>query len=108
MLDFVGKPLPYYTLSAIDLYLKRHTEIEYDIVVNSDSEALLQMLSENPMRKVELIARDPALAGYCEVIEMYDTGILDLDHENDFELMEVIAAHLFKKFPEYAEIRDNI
>ena len=55
-----------------------------------------------------LLTGKGVLAGYCEVIEMYDTGILDLDHENDFELMEVIAAHLFKKFPEYAEIRDNI
>ena len=31
------------------------------------------------------------LDGYCECIEMYDTGVLDLDHEIDFELMEVIA-----------------
>nr|WP_298006721.1 acylneuraminate cytidylyltransferase family protein [uncultured Flavobacterium sp.] len=36
------------------------------------------------------------LDGYCEVIKMFDTGILDLDHENDFELMEVIAKYLFK------------
>ena len=44
----------------------------------------------------------------CEVIEMYDTGILDLDHENDFELMEVIAEHLYKNYSDFAEIRDNI
>ena len=48
------------------------------------------------------------LDGYCEVIEMYDTGILDLDHENDFELMEVIAEYLFDKNPQFKEIRDNI
>lgn len=36
------------------------------------------------------------LDGYCEVIKMFDTGILDLDHENDFELMEVIAKYLFE------------
>ena len=36
------------------------------------------------------------LDGYCEVIKMFDTGILDLDHENDFELMQVIADYLFK------------
>ena len=226
--DFVGKPLVYYTLSALDLYLKGHAEIEYDIVASSDSQALLQMLADNKMRKVELIDRDPSLSGdtvgkidvisncmqvmearkgckydvvvdlditsplrrvtdlenliavhmekqpdvttsvvpargnpyfdqveqtekgvkkvksadftarqqapeiydlnaslyayapayllsgkgvldgYCEVIEMRDTGIVELDEENDFELMEVIAAHLFKKFPDYAEVRDNI
>lgn len=225
---FAGRPLPYYTLSAIDLYLKRNKDIDYDIVVNSDSEILLKMMSDNPMRPVELIMRDKALAGdtvgkidvicncldemenrkktkydvvvdlditsplrtiddveelikvhfdkkpdvttsvtsarrnpyfnqvmrkedgikqvletdftarqqapqvydmnaslyaytpeylrsgkgvlegRCEMIEMYDTGILDLDHENDFELMEVIAEYLFSKYPKFGEIRDNI
>ncbi len=226
--DFVGKPLPLYTISAIDLYLKRNNEIEYDIVINSDSELLLNMLNDNHMREVELIDRESDLAGdlvgkidvisnclsvmrkrrsteydividlditsplrrirdieelikvhidkkpdvttsvvparrnpffnqvvkiekgvkkviesdykarqeapeifdmnaslyayspnylisgrgvldgYCEVVEMYDTGILDLDHENDFELMEVIANYLYRKYTEFGEIRDNI
>ena len=39
---------------------------------------------------------------------MYDTGILDLDHENDFELMEVIARHLFERDKKYAVIYNNI
>ncbi len=48
------------------------------------------------------------LDGYCEIVEMYDTGILDLDHENDFELMEIIAEYLFEKNSKFREIRDNI
>ncbi len=48
------------------------------------------------------------LDGYCECIEMLDTGILDLDHENDFELMEVIANYLFEKNELLAEIYNNI
>lgn len=48
------------------------------------------------------------LEGYCECIEMTDTGILDLDHENDFELMEVVARYLFEKNEGFAEIYDNI
>lgn len=226
--DFVGKPLPYYTLSAIDLFVKRNPDNSYDIVINSDSDILLKMMNENPLLPIETIQRDASLAGdtigkidvirncidtmeqrkgitydvvvdlditsplrrvkdieellkvhttknpdvttsvtsarrnpyfnqvmqtdkgvkkvinsnftsrqqaplvfdmnaslyayspkflesdkgvldgYCEVIEMYDTGILDLDHENDFELMEVIAEYLFNKNPEFGEIRDNI
>lgn len=225
---FVGKPLPYYTLSAIDLYLKKNTDVEYDIVVNSDSEILLRMMEDNSMRTVDLIVRDMSLAGdtvgkidvicncldemedrkntkydvvidlditsplrtisdieelirvhfnknadvttsvttarrnpyfnqvmrkeggikqvietkftarqqvpqvydmnaslyaytpehlrsgkgvlegYCEMIEMYDTGVLDLDHENDFELMQVIAEYLYNKDSNFGEIRDNI
>ena len=210
--EFVGKPLPYYTISAIDLFLKETSlNVEADIVVNSDSKELLELMKNNPLRIIETIERDESLAGdavgkiavindcllkmesrghnkydmvvdlditsplrtaenieqlikkqldskadvttsvttarrnpyfnqvmktghgykkviasnftarqqapeifdmnaslyayspeflksgqgvldgYCECIEMYDTGVLDLDHENDFELMEVIA-----------------
>ena len=42
---------------------------------------------------------------YCEVIKMFDTGILDLDHENDFELMQVIADYLFKNKTEFQNAR---
>ena len=225
--DFVGKPLPYYSLSAIDLFLKRNN-VEYDIVINSDSEELLSMMTHSGIRDVDTINRKLSLAGdavgkidvisncleimeerkqtkydfvvdlditsplrkvedienlvkkhielrpdvttsvttsrrnpyfnqvmmtekgvkkvidsnytarqqapeifdmnaslyayspeylksgkgvldgYCEVIEMYDTGILDLDHENDFELLEVIADYLYRNNSEFAEIRDNI
>lgn len=49
-----------------------------------------------------------ALDGYCEVVEMYDTGILDLDHENDFELMEVIAKYLYEDKEEFGIVFDNI
>lgn len=224
---FVGKPLPYYTLSAIDLYLARHGEHDCDIVVNSDSPELLAMMQNNGIRSVELIKRSEELGGdtvgkidvihncleimqerkqceydvvvdmditsplrrivdmenlvethirtgadvttsvvaarrnpyfnqvkrvekgfckvcaseftarqqapdiydmnaslyayrpeylrsgkqvldgYVEIIEMYDTGVLDLDHENDLELMSVIAEYLFKTKPEFKEIYEN-
>lgn len=227
--NFCGKPLPYYTVSAIDLYLKNSTlDINADIVVNTDSKELIDLMLNNNMRDVEIINRSndlagdlvgkiaviedclnkmqerlgkkydvvidlditsplrtvsdvdklvsvhletnadvttsvvPArrnpffnqvmraekgfkkviesnytarqqapdiydmnasmyaynpdflksgksvLAGYVECIEMYDTGILDLDHENDFEIMEVIAKYLYSIKPQFAEIRENI
>jgi len=226
--SFCGEYLAYYTVSTIDLYLKKHPEIEADIVVNSDSKKLLDLLSKNGLRAVNIIERDKTLAGdavgkiavindclekmemgecvrydmvvdlditsplrtvedlekviqvqlntgadvtttvaaarrnpyfnqvkrtehgvkkviesnytarqqapeifdmnasiyaykpaylrsgkgvlngYCEVVEMYDTGILDLDHENDFTLMEVIANYLFTNEESFRRIRDNI
>lgn len=33
--------------------------------------------------------------GTCDIVEMEDTAVLDLDNPGDFELMEVIARHLF-------------
>lgn len=227
--NFVGKPLPYYSISAIDLFLKRtDLKIEYDIAINSDSKELLEMMKNNPLREVELISREAVLGGdnvgkidvirdclnkmeerkqcvydivvdlditsplrrvedienliethmnkkpdlttsvaparrnpyfnqvmktnhgfkkviesafttrqqapeifdmnaslyayapehirsgknvldgYVECIEMYDTGILDLDHENDMELMEVIAKYLFDSNNSFKEVYDNI
>lgn len=227
--DFVGKPLMYYSISAIDLFLKRtELAVEADIVINSDSKELLAMGVSNSMRPVDTIDRVAELAGdsigkvsviqdclirmenkkgynydavidlditsplrkvqdlealvkkhfetnadvttsvatarrnpyfnqlkrtehgykkviaseftarqqapeifdmnaslyaykpdflrtgkgvldgYVECIEMYDTGILDLDHENDFELMEVIAKHLFANLEDFKVIYTNI
>ena len=225
---FCGRYLAHYTVSTIDLYLKRHPEIQYDIVVNSDSHELLNLVSNNGLREVSQIVRDESLAGdsigkiavindcltkmeerqhylydmvvdlditsplrtvndlekvietqirtdadvtttvatarrnpyfnqvkrtehgikkviesnytarqqapeifdmnasiyaykpeylrsgkgvldgYCEIVEMYDTGILDLDHDNDFELMEVIAEYLIKTDAGFKEVSDNI
>lgn len=226
---FVGKLLPLYTLSAIDLFLKREGVNYYsDIVVNTDSPELIEIMLKNGLRKVEFVERSPNLAGdtvgkisvikdtllimerknqvtydvvidlditsplrtvddisrlidrhsdsgadvtttitsarrnpyfnqviktergykkviesnytarqqspqifdmnasiyaynptfllsgkgvldgYCECVEMYDTGILDLDHEHDLELMEVIAKYLFDTNDSFAEIYNNI
>lgn len=226
---FNGKRLPYYSISVIDLYLKKMEEnLNYDIVVNTDSDELIDIMKDNGLRNVEIIKRNPELSGdfigkisvihdclnkmeekkdvkydvvvdlditsplrtvedlenlisthisknadvttsvttarrnpyfnqvkktqhgyekviasdysarqqapeifdmnaslyaykpeylrtgkgvldgYVECIEMYDTGILDLDHENDFELMEVIAKYLFSHNQHFAYIYNNI
>lgn len=225
---FLGELLPLYTLSAIDLYVKKRTDIDADVVFNTDSEELIQIAKNNKMRVVDIIRREASLGGdtiaktavildclkqmeerkqckydivvdlditsplrtvedieklidkkietacdvafsvtdsrrnpyfnmvkqvdkgyarviestfvtrqeapeifdmnasmyaydptylksgkgvldgYCEIIKMYDTGILDLDHENDFELMEVIAKYLFEKMPSFGEVREHI
>lgn len=41
------------------------------------------------------------LEGRCGIIEMMDTGILDLDHEHDFELMQVVAKYLFSDVEDF-------
>ncbi len=226
--DFLGHKLPLYTLSAIDLYMKKHSSIDCDIVANSDSKELLDILCGNGRRKVYAIERTADLSGdrvakidvirdcltrmegliqknytmvvdlditsplrtvqdlenlidkqattncdvafsvvearrnpyfnmvkkaehgyakviqsnfvarqqapeifdmnasmyaykpdflrtskalsdgYCEAIQMYDTGILDLDREDDFELMEVIAGYLFKVRSSFRDILWNL
>ncbi len=46
--------------------------------------------------------------GKCGIYEMFDSGILDIDSEEDYLLMEVIARHLYATAPEFAAVRDNI
>lgn len=225
---FLGKPLPLYTMSVIDLYLHDHRGDEVDIALNTDSMELIQIMEQNGMRPVAIVNRkeelagdtvskiaviqdtylemkkrkqcdydmvvdlditsplrtaedlekairkkketecdvvfsvtdsrrnpyfnmvkkgeygyervieskyvarqqapeifdmnasiyayDPVFlmsgkeifAGNCDVTKMMDTGILDLDHENDFELMQVIANYLFENNGQFAKIYDNI
>lgn len=45
--------------------------------------------------------------GHCEIIKMLDTAVLDLDHENDFELMQVISKYIFEKYPPYHSIYEH-
>lgn len=226
--DFLGYPLPYYTLSVLDLYLRGANSIESDIVLNTDSKELMELFKKNPIRSTWVIERDRSLGedstpkvavikncleemskntqkdydmvvdlditsplrrkcdieniievkkdsfydvvfsvtesrrnpyfnmvkrngdqyervigsvfntrqeapeiydmnasiyayspqflflgknlfeGKCGIIKMLDTGILDLDHENDFELMQVIANYLFEKDESFGEIRKNL
>ncbi|AUM96500.1 TPA: acylneuraminate cytidylyltransferase family protein [Clostridium botulinum] len=226
--DFLQYPLPFYTVSAIDLYKKQNPDFYCDVALNTDSSALIKMFKQRLNFKVDIIERKLSLAldntpkviviyncldemkrrksinydivvdlditsplrtvedvsnlirkkiesnvdivfsvtdsrrnpyfnmvvktekgyerviassfnarqeapdifdmnaslyayspeflesgkgifeGKCDVIKMLDTAVLDLDHENDFHLMQVIAEYLFQEYPAFKEIRDNI
>ena len=43
-----------------------------------------------------------------DIIKMVDTGVLDIDKEDDLLLMEVIGGYFFNNKEEYKVIRDNI
>lgn len=44
----------------------------------------------------------------CDSIVMFDSGILDIDSEEDYELMQVIAEFLWKNKDEYKEICNKV
>ena len=46
--------------------------------------------------------------GRCGIVKMMDTAVLDLDHEHDFELMQIIAKYLFEQYKDFGEIREEI
>ncbi|MEE0799802.1 MAG: acylneuraminate cytidylyltransferase family protein [Gemmiger sp.] len=39
---------------------------------------------------------------------MMDTGIIDIDSEHDYLLMEAIANHLYAQYPEFRAVQENI
>lgn len=41
---------------------------------------------------------------HCDAVVMKDTGILDIDSEEDYELMQVIAKYLFEKEEVFIEV----
>ncbi|MEK4325858.1 acylneuraminate cytidylyltransferase family protein [Paenibacillus sp. FSL R7-0312] len=226
--NFLGYPLVFYTASVIDLFMKQNSHIDCDIVVNTDSKDLMNLIEQNLKLQVDFIDRDPSLGqdytpkiaviqnsleimqernkynydmvvdlditsplrtvgdvqslidkktgcaadvvfsvtdsrrnpyfnmvkqspegyvrvidssfnarqqapeifdmnaslyaytpsflksgkgifeGRCDVIRMTDTAVIDIDNENDFELMEVIAEYLFRSHEEMSVVRDNI
>ena len=43
--NFCGKPLVYYSLSAAELFIRNHPELEVDIALNTDSEDLAKLVA---------------------------------------------------------------
>lgn len=44
----------------------------------------------------------------CDAVIMKDTGILDIDSEEDYELMQVIAKYLYNTLPDYNEVHSLV
>lgn len=226
--EFLGYPLPFYTLSAIDLFIEKKPEYHCDIVLNTDSVDLIALLKNNLSMPIEVVEREKELGrdstpkisviqnsynlikerlnrnydivvdldissplrtlkdieslvekksnsdadvvfsvtesrrnpyfnmvmetengyervvksnfnarqeapeiydmnaslyayspdflnsgkgifeGKCDIIKMMDTAVLDIDNENDFILMQIIAEYLFTKYEDMNAIRENI
>lgn len=59
---------------------------------------------------VEALQNKPANIFFndkCDAIVMKDTGVLDIDSEEDFELMQVIARYLFENDGMFAEVYET-
>ena len=63
--EFLGIPLVYYTLASVSLYIEKNVQkgIRTDVVLNTDSEELIQIVSEQKTVPVNIIRREAALGG---------------------------------------------
>lgn len=46
--------------------------------------------------------------GKCGMYQMFDTGIIDIDSEEDYLLMEAIAHYLYAAYPSFGAVQKNI
>lgn len=44
----------------------------------------------------------------CGFYEMFDTGILDIDSKEDFEMMQVVGRHLYAEIDDFKRVYDSI
>ena len=67
----LDKPLVYYTISAIDLFIKKQNiikDLSYNIALNTDSSELAELVNNNKMKKVDLIERKKEIDGDIEKV----------------------------------------
>ena len=91
------------------------TQYGYDRVIRSnfntrqEAPVIYDMNASIYVYSREFLQRKVGLFdGKCGIHKMFDTGVLDLDHENDLFLMEVIAKYLFENNEEFGEVYYNI
>lgn len=60
---FLGFPLVYYSIAAIDGYVKKHPENHVECVLNTDSEELIEIVSAQDKVEFEVIHREARLGG---------------------------------------------
>ena len=62
--DFCGKPLVWYSMAAIALYKEKYTgDDTISVVLNTDSEQLIDLVQQVKTMKVGILHRDESLAG---------------------------------------------
>jgi len=61
--DFLGKPLIWYSIAAIDLYKKAHPEQIVDVALNTDSQDLIKIATRQKDVKLFPIEREATLGG---------------------------------------------
>lgn len=101
-----GIPLVYYTLAAIFGYSKTHPENQIMVAVNTDSEALLELLHKQTAVLFESIERREELAGDTvpKVNVIQDTYI----HLSTFEPDVVIDLDITSPYRRVADIENAI
>ncbi len=87
-----------------------HTAIESNFVARQQAPEILDANASLYAYSPAFLRGSDAIILKAKLVSamMPDTGILDIDSERDFELMQVIARYLYQNDPLYGEVRDHI
>ena len=98
---------PYFNMVAKKEDGYYHTVTETEFTSRQQCPACFDMNASIYAYRREYTLEDRILPRKEVVWQMKDTGILDIDSEDDFELMEVLAEYFYQKYPAYGEIREE-
>lgn len=84
-----------------------HTVIETRYTARQQCPVCLDMNASIYAYRRSYTLKDYVMPRREVIWQMKDTGILDIDSEEDFELMEVLAAYFYQKYPEYGEVQET-
>ena len=59
--EFLGYPLPFYTVSVIDLFIKNNKQYDCDIALNTDSDDLINQFRSKLTIPIHIVERAPEL-----------------------------------------------
>lgn len=119
IIDFIGYPLPYYTLAVIDLYMKKHTQNEYVIVLNTDSEDLINLIKTYKDIHVQIVDRPYKLAEdnspkvpvikysyskICEILKTDFNMVIDLDLTSPLRTLRDLEELVLKRSSSTADV----
>lgn len=117
--DFLGLPLSFYTISAIDLFIKNNPQHKCEIVLNTDSDGLIALFRNKSCLPIEIIERAPELGAdntpkvsviqnsYTVIKERLNTDydmVVDLDITSPLRTLKDIEALIEKKLNSDADV----
>ena len=92
--SLLNKPLVYWTISAIDLFIKQQKDcnnLYYDIALNTDSHELIDLVMKNKMLLVDNVNRKNELAGdIVGKIDVIRDTYLQMKHKKNMNYEIVI------------------
>lgn len=98
---------PYFNMVCKDQQGFYNTVLESEYVCRQQSPQCFDMNASIYVYARKYLLTEKMGKRNALIWKMKDTGILDIDSEEDLELMQVIGAYFFERYDEYSEIKSK-